>query len=114
MPPKYRRPPVDDSRGVRLSHWQTAGRAHEPERRPLPAKRLLEEEPNPAQRDRRRRARDLLLVGQVQKVPAQILLGQLVGAPMIVLRQLPDAARVALLRSCGEPPELHILEHPLT
>src|SRR2546428_6286968 len=91
-----------------------AGRAHEPERRPLPPERLLEEEPNPAQRDRRRRARDLLLVGQIQEVLAQIFLRELVGAPVIVLRELADGARVALLRSCGEPPELHILQHPST
>ena len=95
-------------------HLVLAGGTHESERRPLPTERLLEEEPNPAQRDRRRRARDLLLVGQVQEVLAQVLLGQLVWAPVIVLRELAHGRRVALLRSCGEPPELHILQHPST
>jgi len=91
-----------------------AGRPHEPERRPLPVERLLEEEPNPAQGDRRRRASDLLVVGQVQEVLAQVLLRQQVGTSVIVLCELAHGREVAALGPCGEPPQLHILQHPLT
>lgn len=70
--------------------------------------------PDPAQRDRSRGARYLLLVGQVQKVLAQILLGQFVGAAMIMFCQLAHSGRIALLSSCRKPPQLHILNHPLT
>jgi hypothetical protein len=81
-----------------------AGGTHEPERRPFPAQRLLEEETNPAQGDRRRRACDLLLVGQVQEVPAQILLAELVGPAVMMCCQLPYRVHVAFLRACRQSP----------
>jgi hypothetical protein len=33
---------------------------------------------------------------------------------VMVLRQLADGGHIALLGSCREPPQLHILNHPLT
>ena len=75
--------------------------------------RLLVQEPDRAQRDRGGRPRDLLLVRQVQEVLAQLLLGESIGASVEMVGELTDGSDVALLGSCGQPPELHILQHPL-
>ena len=58
-------------------------------------------------------AGDLLFVGQVEEVLAQILLGESVRAGVEMLPQLADPGGVALLSPCGEAPQLHILNHPL-
>ena len=59
-------------------------------------------------------ARDLFLVGEIQEILAQVLLGDLIGTLMVVLGELADGGDVALLGPCGQAPELHILQHPLT
>ena len=78
-----------------------ADRTHEPERRPLSTQGLFEEEPDPAQGDRRRRAGDLLLVGEIQEILAQILLRDLGGTPTIVVSELAyrgdDVAMVVIV-----------------
>ena len=88
--------------------------AHEPERRPGLLQRLLVQEPDRTERDGGGGARDLLLVGQVQEVLAQLLLGQVRRTGVDMLGELADSGDVALLGPCGQPPELHILQHPLT
>jgi hypothetical protein len=91
-----------------------AGRAHEPKRRPLSTQGLFEEEPDATQGDRRRGAGHLLLIRQVQEVLAQLLLGQATRRGVEMVGELANGSDVALLRPCGQPPELHILQHPLT
>jgi hypothetical protein len=91
-----------------------ARRPDEPQGRPILVDRLFEEELDPAQRDRRRGAGDLLLVGQIQKVLAQLLLAQLIRTPMEMSGQLGHRPDIAFLSSCGKPAELHILDHSLT
>ena len=90
-----------------------AGRAHKLERAPVLMQRVLVEELDCAQRDGGGGASDLLLVGEVQKVLAQILLAELVGAPVVMCCQLPHRVHVALLRACGQSPELHVFNHAL-
>jgi hypothetical protein len=57
-------------------------------------------------------ARLYLVVGEVQEVPAQVFLAQAVRAGMVMLGRLADGGNIPLLRSCGEPPQMHVLEHP--
>ncbi len=90
------------------------GRADDAQQGPRPAKGLFEEEPDPAQGDRRRRARDLLLVRQVQEVLPQVVFGDLVRTSVVMVGELTHGVHVAALRPCGEAPQLHILEHPLS
>jgi hypothetical protein len=86
---------------------------HEPERGPVALQRVLVEELDPAQGNGGGGAGHLLLGGQVQEVPAQILLAEAVGAGMVMGGELADGGDVALLRASGEPPQLHVLDHPL-
>src|SRR5213595_390677 len=84
------------------------------QRGPVLPESLLVEKLDSAQCNRSRGAGDLLLVGQVEKVLAKVLLGEQVRAPVIMFGELANGSNVALLSSCGEPPQLHILHHPLT
>jgi hypothetical protein len=52
--------------------------------------------------------------GEKKKILTQFLLGDLIGAPPIKLGELAHGRDVAALRSCGEPPQLHILQHPFS
>lgn len=113
----------DPDQPQHVSHFVTAQhhgqrllarRADEPKRRPGLPQCLLVQEPNPTQRDRGGGPSDLLLVRQVQEVLSQLLLGEAIRAGVEMLGELADGGDVALLRSCGQPPELHILQHPLT
>jgi len=88
--------------------------SHEAERRPGLVQRLLVQESDRAQRDGGGRPSDLLLVRQVQEVLAQLLLGELRRAGVEMLGELADGGDVAPLGPCGQPAELHILQHPLT
>jgi hypothetical protein len=74
---------------------------------------VLEKKLDPAQGNRRRCSGDLLLVGEVQKILAQVFLAELIWAPMMVRGQLTHGRDVALLSSCRKPSKLHILDHPL-
>jgi hypothetical protein len=85
-----------------------------PQSGPLLAQGLFVKELDPAQSDGRGGAGHLLDVGQVQKVPAEVLLAELVGAAPVVLGELADRGDVALLGPCGVPPQLHILDHAYT
>src|SRR5262245_15475171 len=80
--------------------------AHEPERRPPALQRVREEESDPAQRDRRGGAGDLLLVGEKEEILPQLLFRDPVRAPMVVLGELTHSRDVAALRPCGEAPQL--------
>ena len=91
-----------------------AGRPDQPQGGPWALKRLLVEELDPAQGDGSGGAGGLLLVGQVQKVVAEMFPGELVRTGAIVFGQLADGGHIALLGSCREPPQLHTLNHPLT
>ena len=61
---------------------------------------LFVEELDAAERDGGRGPGKLLLVGEIEKVLAQLFLAELVRAAVIILGQLPDGARVSLLSSC--------------
>jgi hypothetical protein len=74
---------------------------------------LLVEELDAAESDGRSGPGNLLLVSQVEKVLAQVLIAELVGPALIMLGQLPDGPGVSLLSSCGKSAQLHILKHPL-
>jgi hypothetical protein len=75
---------------------------------------LLIEESDRTQGDGGRRASDLFLVRQVQEVLTKIFFGELVRAGVVMRGQLAHGRYVAFLGSCREPPQLHILQHPLT
>src|SRR4030065_731219 len=55
-----------------------------------------------------------VLIGEKEETLPQLLFGDRVRAPMIVLGKLTHRRDVAALRPCGEPPQLHILQHPLS
>jgi hypothetical protein len=80
-----------------------SSRAHEPEGRPVALQRVREEEPDAAEGNRRRGARDVLLVGEKQEILPQFLLGDVIGTPVIMLRQLAHSRDGAALRPCGGP-----------
>jgi hypothetical protein len=55
----------------------------------------------------------LLVVGEVEEVLAEILLGEPVRAGVEMLGELADGGDVTLLCAGREPSELHVLGHPL-
>ena len=81
---------------------------------PVPLNRSLEEELDRAEGNGGGRSGDLLDVREVQEVLPQLLLGDLVGGLVIVLRELTNGPDVALLGVRGKPVKLHILAHALT
>jgi len=56
---------------------------------------------------------EVLDVGEVEEVLAELVLLELVGGAVEVCRELADGADVGLLGARGEPPELQIFEHAL-
>jgi hypothetical protein len=71
------------------------------------------EELDPTERDGGGGAGHLLLVSEVEEVLAQVLLAQPIGAGVEVGGKVANRGDVALLGSGGEPPQLHVLDHPL-
>jgi hypothetical protein len=92
------------------THFLTG--AHEGEGAPLALQREGEEELHAAVGDLHGAGREGVLVLQVQKVFAEFLLTDLARRLVHVFAQLPDLAKVRLLRALGETSELHVLHHP--
>jgi hypothetical protein len=84
------------------------------EHAPLSLQRLLEEELDPAERDRDRTACPALDVADVDEVGSDLILGEEVGGPTVVLRELADRSDVDLLRARGVSGELEVLGEALT
>jgi hypothetical protein len=89
------------------------GGPHELEQLPLAAQRALVEELDAAEGDGETGRGEVLDVGEVEEVLAELVLPELVGGPVEVCGQLADGADVGLLGPRGEPPELQVFEHVL-
>jgi hypothetical protein len=73
----------------------------------------LVEELDAAQRDGEAGPGEVLDVGEVQEVLAEIVLGEAIGGPVEVPGELADSVDVGLLGAGREPAELHVFEHAL-
>ena len=65
------------------------------------------------QRDRCRGPRQPLLVAQIQKIAAQLLVVHLAGALPAPARQPAHCPHIRLDGPFREPPQLHLFDHPL-
>ena len=57
--------------------------------------------------------RDPLFVAQIQELPAEFVLGELIGRSPVVDSQLPHGGEAGLLGACGEATQLHVFKHAL-
>jgi len=92
---------TQDHGELRLAHGP-----HELEELPLAAQCALVEELDPAQRDGETRRREVLDVGEVEEILAEVLFPKLIGRPVEVNGELLDGTGVGFLRARGEPAEL--------
>ncbi len=86
---------------------------HQAQQLPLAAQAALVEELDAAQRDGETGPGEVLDIGEVEEVLAEIVLGEPIGRRVEVSGELPDGVGVGLLGARREPAELHVLEHAL-
>jgi len=86
--------------------------AHQSEGAPLALQREGEEELHAAVGDLHGAGGEGVLVLEMQEVLAEFLLADFARRLVHVFAQLPDLAKVRLLRALGEASELHVLHHP--
>lgn len=90
------------------------GRTHQVPERPVAAQGALEEELDPAQRDREAGTGEVLNIGQVEEVLPQVFFSDSVRRPVEIRGELTDGVEVGFLGSGREPAELQVLDHALT
>jgi hypothetical protein len=78
---------------------------------PIAAERLVVEEPETAEGNRKGASGQLLVDRQVQQIAANLFFFERVGRTAVVACQLGDGMNVALDRARGVAPQLHLLDH---
>jgi hypothetical protein len=90
------------------------GRPHQVEGLPISPHGVLEKELDPTESLSAGAAGSLPYILQIEKVLAQILLCDVLGRLLEVLRQLAHGPQIGFLRFGGETPQLQVLDHTLS